>query len=69
MVERYRPPTMGNVAPLKERIKELEQLVSSFVAETIDYANRNNLGDPEKQHNVKWARKLGLWVNIITFSL
>lgn len=34
----------------------LRELVRSFVLETIDYATRNNLGDPEKQHNVKWAR-------------
>lgn len=44
----------------KLRIKQLEALVGSFVLEEIDYMTRNNLGDPEKQHNVKWARQLGI---------
>ena len=35
---------------------ELLELVKAFVAETVDYATLNKLGDPEKQHNVKWAR-------------
>lgn len=35
---------------------ELAELVRAFVAETVDYATRNKLGDPEQQHNVKWAR-------------
>ncbi|MGN7959153.1 hypothetical protein [Agrobacterium radiobacter] len=38
--------------------QELVEIVKSFVDETVDYATRNNLGDPEKQHNVKWARSV-----------
>lgn len=43
-----------------ERIRELEQLVRSFVLDEIDYMTINHLGDPEQKHNVKWARKLGI---------
>lgn len=39
---------------------ELRQLVKSFVKDEIDYMNRNALGDPEQNHNVKWARRLGI---------
>jgi hypothetical protein len=35
---------------------ELEEVVNAFIAETVDYMTRNKLGDPEKQHNVKWGR-------------
>lgn len=38
--------------------QELVQIVKSFIDETVDYATRNNLGDPEKQHNIKWARSV-----------
>ena len=34
---------------------ELAEVVQAFIAETVDYATINNLGDPEKQHNVKWG--------------
>lgn len=37
---------------------ELQAIVKAFVAETVDYMTRNHLGDPEKQHNVKWARSV-----------
>jgi hypothetical protein len=43
-----------------DREKQLEELVRSFVFDEIDYMTRNNLGDPERQHNVRWARKLGI---------
>jgi hypothetical protein len=39
--------------------RELEALVKSFVLTDIDYMIKNRLGDPEKQHNIKWARSLG----------
>lgn len=39
---------------------ELHQLVEEFVIAECDYMRRNKLGDPEKQHNVKWARRLGI---------
>lgn len=39
-------------------IREALEVIESFIAETVDYATRNNLGDPEKQHNVKWGRKV-----------
>jgi hypothetical protein len=35
---------------------DLLEVVKAFVAETIDYATLNKLGDAEQQHNVKWAR-------------
>ncbi len=34
----------------------LREVVEAFVAETVDYMTRNKLGDPEGQHNVRWAR-------------
>jgi hypothetical protein len=42
------------------REKELELLVRSFVLDMVDYMIKNDLGDPEKMHNIKWARKLGI---------
>jgi hypothetical protein len=41
---------------------ELERLATSFLCDEIDYMLINKLGDPEKQHNVQWARKLGITV-------
>lgn len=35
---------------------ELLDVVNAFVAQEVEYMTINNLGDPEKQHNVKWAR-------------
>lgn len=35
---------------------ELFEVLKAFVAQEVDYMTINNLGDPEKQHNVKWAR-------------
>lgn len=35
---------------------ELLDLVNAFVQQEVEYMTINNLGDPEKQHNVKWAR-------------
>ncbi|QIG76670.1 hypothetical protein EVC28_046 [Rhizobium phage RHph_I1_23] len=37
---------------------ELIEVVKALVAETIDYATLNKLGDAEQQHNVKWARSV-----------
>ena len=36
----------------------LVEVVKAFIAEQVDYMTRNKLGDPEKQHNVKWARSV-----------
>lgn len=44
------------VEALEAENKRLREIVQAFIDETVDYATRNNLGDPEKQHNVKWAR-------------
>lgn len=41
---------------------EMERLATSFLCNDIDYMLVNKLGDPEKQPNVKWARKLGIHV-------
>ncbi len=37
---------------------ELLEVVKAFIAEITDYAIINKLGDPEKQHNIKWARQV-----------
>lgn len=37
---------------------ELLEVLKAFVAETVDYMTINHLGDPEGQHNVKWARRV-----------
>lgn len=35
---------------------ELLDVLQAFVQQEVDYMTRNNLGDPKKQYNVKWAR-------------
>lgn len=35
---------------------ELLEVLKAYVAWEVEYMTINNLGDPEKQHNVKWAR-------------
>lgn len=37
---------------------DLLACLNSFVEDTVDYMTRNKLGDPERQHNVKWARQV-----------
>lgn len=37
---------------------ELLACLEGFITETVDYMTINNLGDPERQHNVKWARRI-----------
>lgn len=49
--------TLAN-ARLIAAAPDLLEVVKAFVAETVDYATLNNLGDPEQQHNVKWARSV-----------
>lgn len=44
--------------PPADAHREALEVIESFIAETVDYATRNNLGDPEKQHNVRWGRKV-----------
>lgn len=58
-VETVREVNSENIE-LKAEIEQLRELVRSFVLGEIDYMTRNKLGDPEQQHNVKWARKLGI---------
>jgi len=41
-----------------ETTDEAIDCLKAFVAETIDYMVSNKLGDPEKQHNVRWARSI-----------
>lgn len=53
----FGPDAKAN-ARLMAAAPELLDLVRDMVAEVVDYATINNLGDPEKQHNVKWARAL-----------
>jgi hypothetical protein len=44
----------------EEKLEQFKELARAFMLAEIDTMTRNNLGDPEKQHNVKWARSLGL---------
>lgn len=37
---------------------ELLEVLKAYVAWEVEYMTINNLGDPEKQHNVKWARSV-----------
>lgn len=37
---------------------DLLECLKAMVAETVEYAMINKLGDPEKQHNIKWARSI-----------
>lgn len=39
-------------------IAELRLVIQAFVAETDDYMKINQLGDPDKQHNIKRARRV-----------
>src|SRR5690554_1940239 len=39
------------------KIEEAAQIIQAFIDQEVDYMMRNNLGNPEKQHNVKWGRK------------
>jgi hypothetical protein len=48
----------GGDALLIAAAPELLEVLKAFVAETVEYATINKLGDPEKQHNVKWARQV-----------
>lgn len=44
--------------PSADGMSEPLECLSAFVTETVDYMTRNKLGDPEMQHNVKWARSI-----------
>lgn len=37
---------------------ELLEVLKAYVAWEVEYMTINNLGNPENQHNVKWARKV-----------
>lgn len=41
----------------RDRIYDLEEALTEFVKEKCDYMQINNLGDPEKTHVIKMARK------------
>lgn len=43
---------------MMKRVGELESLVRDFAECEVEYMRINNLGDGEKQHNVKRARAL-----------
>jgi len=51
-------PRREDRARLIAAAPDLLEVVKSFVAETVEYMTINNLGDPEIQHNVKWARQV-----------
>lgn len=46
----------AEAANLREWVLEAASVITCFVEETCDYMRINNLGDPEKQHNIKRAR-------------
>ena len=37
---------------------ELLEVLEAMVAAECEYMTINNLGDPEQQHNIKWARSV-----------
>ena len=43
---------------LAKKNREFRQVIEAFIVETCDYMTINRLGDCEKQHNIKWARKV-----------
>lgn len=51
------PPISADyMADLEEENDRLRAALIALVDETCDYTQINNLGDPEKQHNIKLAR-------------
>jgi len=38
------------------RVKSLVDALENFIVETHDYMTLNKIGDPEKQHSVKYGR-------------
>ena len=38
--------------------KDLAHCLKAFVEQEVEYMTKNNLGDPEKQHNVIRAREI-----------
>ena len=39
-------------------VAELRQVIRAFVDDKVAYMTVNNLGDPEKQYHIKWARRV-----------
>lgn len=51
-----RPVQAEAVDEYKRVLDEAEKAYRALVEEYCDYAVLNKLGDPEQQHNIKWAR-------------
>lgn len=43
------------LARLRADLDRANEIIQAFVDAEVDYMMINHLGDPEKQHNVKWA--------------
>ena len=41
----------------RRRTTQLQQVLTSFVDDEVEYMMINDLGDPDQQHNIKWARR------------
>ena len=41
----------------RRRTTQLRQVLTSFVEDEVEYMMINDLGDPDQQHNIKWARR------------
>lgn len=54
----YSYPDHMDEVKLRILLMEAEGLLGAFVQHEVEYMTVNHLGDPEKQHNVKWARSL-----------
>jgi hypothetical protein len=51
-------PECAANAELIAAAPELLEVLQAYVAWEVEYMTINALGDPEKQHNVKWARSV-----------
>ena len=47
---------MNTIATLRARVAQREAALAMMIEAEVDYMERNNLGDPEKQHRVIVAR-------------
>ena len=50
---------------LERELRNTQECLRAFVIAECDYMRRNNLGDPEQQHNVRWARWLGITAGLL----
>jgi hypothetical protein len=49
--------TAALLVSLADEVVRLREALTAMVDEQVDYMTINKLGDPEKQHNIKLARR------------